>query len=129
MTQINRAEIKMLAEEIEQAVQGIAERYGIEIKRGNSTYDADGNHATVKINVSVIGENGEAVSPDAGAFEQYSQYDGIPADALNKRFGMYTFVGYKPRNRKYPYLVTIGGKQGTYKIPASKAKAIYDAGQ
>ena len=129
MTQINRPELQLLATEIEQAVQAVAEKHGIQIKRGNGTYDADGSHASLKIEMSVLGEDGKAVSPDAGAFEQYSQYDGIPADALNKRFGAYTFVGYKPRNRKYPYLVTIAGKTGTYKLPTAKAMSIYEAGQ
>lgn len=47
-----------LAEEIEQSLQGIAEKYGIQIKRGRGTFGS--GHFSMKLDIATVGEGGQA---------------------------------------------------------------------
>ena len=107
INKFDRPSCKIVGEAVDQALKGVADKFGITIKRKSGTFSE--NNYTIKIEASVIGENGLAISKEAEAFKQMAQYYGLAASDLNKKFTNwsgkeYQIVGLATKSSKYPIL-------------------------
>ena len=114
----NSENLKEMRGEINAALKGVEEKYGVNFSLGSISFTA--NDFRVKLTCTENTESGESVTPEALAFQRSAKSFGITkqlGDAFVSRGETYTIVGLLPRSKKYPLL----GKNAngvTYKFPA-----------
>ena len=116
--EFDKVNIKMICSEIDEAVQSVAEKYGIKLERGNASYRT--NNFVLKINGSVLTDTGQAMTREASDFQKMAPLFGLSADDLGKEFvangKRFVITGLKPRSPKYPILAAEVGTGTTYKF-------------
>jgi hypothetical protein len=117
VTAFNRQNIRQINSELEAALKQVAEKYGLEVKLGNTRFTGD--NFTTKVQVATVGEGGITMSKEATDFNRYKTILGINME-LGQEFERsgktYTIVGLKPRSKKYPILAKCSDSK-TYKLP------------
>lgn len=107
--------MKDLRPEIEDALAGVSEKYGIKMKVGNGAYSGLGGH--FKLLLSTTGENGE--TQESQTFKRLASDYGMDKEWLGKTFtsngDSYTIKGILPKRRKMPILV-IRNRDGSHRI-------------
>lgn len=122
MSKVNsfdRANIRQINAEIENALSAVAQKYGVEINLKNTRFSTD-NYST-KIEVCTL-NNGNVMTKEAIDFNRYKNIKGINAelgDAFNYQGDIFTITGYKSRSSKYPILAVSNNTDKTYKFPIS----------
>ena len=117
VTSFNRQNIRQINSELEAALKQVAEKYGLEVKLGNTRFSVD--NFTTKVQVATVGEGGITMSKEATDFNRYKTILGINME-LGQEFQRsgktFTIVGLKPRSKKYPILAKCSDGK-TYKLP------------
>lgn len=120
MTQINRQILKLMANDIESALQSVAKKYNVEMKYNGGRFTS--NNATIKIEISTINDNGELITREANDFKSLAKFYGLSADLYGKSFtthkDTYKIVGLKSKSHKYPILCERSDGK-IFKFPAS----------
>lgn len=121
----DRNTVRLFGEELQNALKGLAEKYGVSIKSAGATFARDGGNVTYKVAVAVIGEGGVAETKERSAFIQLAVMYGLQPTDLGKTFvhvgETVEITGLAPKSRKFPILGKKGGK--TYKFPVEAVKA------
>jgi len=106
ITNINAAALTTLDAEIRAAIAPIAEKYGVEFRRGRGVYG--GANGSLKIEISTIGDDGKAITQEAEDYKRYASWHEMDPTALGREFSVgiyrYTIVGLKPKSPKYPVI-------------------------
>ena len=112
--------LKALRVDMGEAIQAVADKYGIDIKGGNWSFTND----TVSMKFEGRVEGG--MSAEMLAIEMYSEMEtgteikyGDELD-FGARIGNAKVVGYKTRSRKYPFIIE--NNNGRYKIGVDTVK-------
>ena len=117
VTSFNRQNIRQINSELEAALKQVAEKYGLEVKLGNTRFTGD--NFTTKVQVATVGEGGITMSKEATDFNRYKTILGFNME-LGQEFQRsgktFTIVGLKPRSKKYPILAKCSDGK-TYKLP------------
>jgi len=117
VTSFNRQNIRQINSELEAALKQVAEKYGLEVKLGNTRFTGD--NFTTKVQVATVAEGGITMSKEATDFNRYKTILGINME-LGQEFQRsgktFTIVGLKPRSTKYPILAKCSDGK-TYKLP------------
>ena len=117
--QITKQMLKDLRPEIEDALKGISEKYGITMKLGNGHFG--GLTGDYKLLLTTTGENGE--TPESRDFTMYAATFGMDKEWFGKTFQSnghtYTIKGILPRKRKMPIL--LDRSDGTQRIMDEKS--------
>ena len=114
---LDKQTLKVIREKMNEAL-AVLEEIGIHTNVTNISYQDQ--NATVKVEISVMGENGEIVSKEALDYERYRDMYELPelGTTFQNRGQTYTITGLKPRSHKYPVLAErADGK--TFKFPRS----------
>lgn len=121
---MTKAILKALANEIEDALQDIAKKHNVQIRRGNGTYGE--TNATLKLEISDISEDGAVLDKEAETFLKMATHYGFVEDDLNKVFtsngSKYSISGLNPRRSKYPVSAIRLSDGGKYKFTAMYVK-------
>ena len=100
----NRPNIKGLRNEIDEALDRVAKRYGITISAGNCTFS--GNEANFKLKLNTIGEGGTIITQESQNWDFYKNRTECShlniGDTITIQGGRYTLTGYNTRARKAP---------------------------
>ncbi len=117
--QINKVLINQLRQDIESALSDVCEAHGLDIALGHCRYGKE--NAQFKLEVAIIGEDGEVRNAEAMAFEQSARRYGLQPEDLGKMFTYqgkrYSIAGLKTNRPKFPILATrADGK--SYKFPS-----------
>lgn len=122
--QIDKEFLRCLRSEINEALEPIAEKYGIKFDAGNASFSQF--NATIKLEIATA-QNGDFVTKEAQSFLTYAELLGLSKDFLNKEFSYfgtkYILTGYSPRSTKYPFIVTKVLDGGSYKLPKNAVTA------
>ena len=106
LKQFDATVLNALRSEMNEALKGIADKYGITIDAGKATYGH--GYATYKIDLAIIKEDGTAMTREATAFKMYANILGIKAEDLGREFEShgkrYKLTGYNTKKRKYPFV-------------------------
>jgi hypothetical protein len=100
----DRTTLRLINADIEQALKTVAEKYGVHMSLGGTSFTPD--NYTTKLNVS-IKRDGEVVTPEAKTFEKYAAYYKIDkklGDTFTHRGNKFTITGLKTSSPKYPVL-------------------------
>jgi len=121
ITQFNRQSLRDVRAKMNQAL-ALLEEVGVHAEVGSMSFESD--RATVKVQISVIGEGGEVVTQEAADYDRYREMYDLPelGSEFVDRGETYTITGFKPRSTKYPVLVTrADGKR--FKFPIITVRA------
>lgn len=95
-----------LRTEMNEALKGIAEKYGMTIDAGKATYGD--SYATYKLDLALVKEDGTAMTREATAFKMYANILGLKPEDLGREFGAngkrYRLTGYSTTKRKFPFV-------------------------
>ena len=117
---MNRAFIRNLRIEIDNALKAVGEKHNVSIHAGNARFDE--TSVSFKLQVNQINENGKVESPERKAFIEFSHVYGVDKnikidDKLRLWDGnVYQIVGLKTKSRKYPVLAKQLPNGKTYKF-------------
>ena len=102
--QFNRTNIKGLRNEIDEALDQVAKKYGITISAGNCTFS--GNEANFKLKLNTIGEGGTVITRESQNWDFYKNRTQCThlnvGDKITIQGNPYTLTGYNTRARKAP---------------------------
>lgn len=122
--EFNKSNLDKIGKDVEKALESVATKYGISIKKGSGSYSD--NNFTLKIEMATLSESGEVQSKEMSNFKSYAKVLGMSEKDLGKEFKVNgkTFVlsGYLPRSRKYPLLATNKQDGKQYKFPLEDVK-------
>ena len=104
---MNKQRAKELADALEEALAMFSNEHQVQIKVKGGTYES--HSLTVKVEMSEIGVDGVARTPEASAFVSYASRYGLDANDLNRTFSYggtnYIIRGLKTRAKKNNILV------------------------
>jgi hypothetical protein len=102
-----------LRTEMNEALKGIAEKYGMTIDAGKATYG--NSYATFKVELALVKADGSVGTREATMFRMYAKMLGMSPDDLGREFESngkkYKLTGYNPSKRKYPFVAEHDGKE------------------
>ena len=120
ITQFDKPTCKTIGMAMEQALQKVGEEFGVSIKRKSGSFTH--TNFTIKIEASVVGQNGVVLSREANNFKSYcGMYNLKPSD-LGRTFTSddgttYKVTGLSTRSDKYPILAESLKNGRVYKLP------------
>jgi hypothetical protein len=98
---LDKAALKMLAPEIEAAVQAVAAKHGVTLKYAGGTY---GDRAVIKLEIGLTGEAAEG--EQKRQFEQWCGLYGFNPEHYGAEFTVkhetFRLIGFNPSRDKYP---------------------------
>lgn len=104
INQFNRANIKGLRDEINEALSSVASKYGITITAGNCSFS--GNEANFKLKLNTIGEGGTVITRESQMWDLYKSRTNCShlkvGDTIMIQGTPYTLTGYNTRAKKAP---------------------------
>lgn len=117
---LDRTAVRRINSDIEAALKAVADRYGVQIKIGNSSFS--NTNCTTKIDISTVNEGGTVMTKEATDFNRFASSFGITkklGDTFDFRYDRYEITGLKPRSAKYPVLAKSLSSGKTFKFPVS----------
>lgn len=102
----DRATVKVLSEELERAVQSVAEKYGIKISWAGGNFSP--NAATIKLELAIIGGDGTAKTKeydDLMTMAPVLDILNIEARRYDSQVGDFHIVGYRAKAHKKPFII------------------------
>lgn len=115
---IDRAALRTISEEINEAIQAIAKRHGLEMKTAGGSYG--GTSGVVKVEVTIPGRGKEVVE-----FERYGAQFGVQPSDLGRTILVqgqpFELAGLNTKAPKFPFLAK-GADGRTYKLGADTVK-------
>jgi len=122
VTEFNRANLKNLRKQFQDAINAVAAKNGIKAGLGSISYTD--SQFTVKMTVETSGNKEAKVEKAKNGFPMDAFRVGLKEDALGKTFKSngrtFKITGVKTRRRKYPVsAVEVGGRGGKFKFPVS----------
>ena len=110
ITEFNRNNIKALRIEMDEALQTISKKYGIQIETGNASFS--GNEVTFKVKANAVGTNGTVITKEAEMFKRIKNIKGLGhlsvGDTIRIQGNAYTLTGFNNRAPKSPIQFTDG---------------------
>ena len=101
ITRFDKPNLRVLRDEIDAALKPVADKYGISLKAGNASFDAQ--TVRFKLQGAVISDDGVIKDEYRVALERYyPQY--VDVEVTLSRAGKAKVVGYNSRGRKYPFI-------------------------
>ena len=100
----NRPNIKGLRNEIDEALDRVAKKYGITISAGNCSFS--GNEANFKLKLNTKGTDGTVITDESRYWDMYKSRTNCShlkvGDKITIQGGTYILTGYNTRARKAP---------------------------
>lgn len=102
---IDKAMLKEMREEIDEALKALGEKHGVELHAGNASFTADGGH--FKLEISTITDSGQTMDRYAQEFLRYSYKHRVPKEALFCKLGSTGEIlrGFLVRARTVPFVI------------------------
>jgi hypothetical protein len=105
---ITKNTLKLLREDINQALKEVGEKHNVSLNTGNCSYDAQ--QATFKLGVVANSEDGKVVTKSELDFYEHCESFGLSKADFGKKYKVNGKVceinGLKPRSYKFPILAT-----------------------
>ena len=110
----NKPQIVQLRNEIDKALDRVANKYGITISAGNCTFS--GNEANFKLKLNTIGEGGTVITRESQMWDLYkgrTQCSHLSiGDEIQLQGNTYILSGYNTRAKKAPIQFTDSSGRG-----------------
>lgn len=124
--EFNRANVRILNEEILDALKPLAEKHGLVLEKNAKTYYRDRLPGMYQFIIRVEDDDGKVLDTKAQQFRDGALHVGLNPDDLGKEFlsrgSRYKITGLNLRARKYPVLAENLSNGKTYKFGESTVK-------
>ena len=124
--QFTKSNLNDLREDLNKVLSKYSSEVGIHCNVGDIRFSE--REANIKLTVSLPSTNGIFTTAEEEAFDLFSRLDSISVGlhevGTSRRLGEVKMVGYKARNRKYPYIVEQVSTGSRYKLSKSSARSI-----
>lgn len=114
--QFDRGILSAIDADVIEALKPVAEKYGIDISKGRGTFS--NTNFTMKIEMSVVGDDGNAVTKEVRDYQSYAHLYDLSPEWLGKTFmnngREFKICGLSMKAKKYPVLAECDGD--TYKF-------------
>ena len=124
--QFTKSNLNDLRSDLDKVLSKYSNEAGIHCNVGSIRFGE--REANIKLTVSLPSTNGMFTSAEEEAFNMFSRVDSISVGlhevGSSSSLGNVKMVGYKSRNRKYPYIVEQVSTGSRYKISTSSARSI-----
>jgi len=104
--EFDRPTLKLLRNEIDEALAKVGQKYGVTFQGGNIRYTAES--FKMQISAATKGVNGESEPAEVKDFKNSCFIYGMTPNDLGRQFLVsgesYKLIGYKPKNHKYPFV-------------------------
>jgi hypothetical protein len=123
----NRDSLKVLREDLENALKQVAEKHGIQATVGSASFTA--NNIVWKIELAVKDESGNAIDRHAEAFKVLATSYGLKPEDLGREFVVsgvkYQLKGINTRSRKFPVVADCITDGKSYAFPVVAVKSAF----
>ena len=110
----NKPQIVQLRNEIDKALDRVANKYGITISAGNCSFS--GNEANFKLKLNTIGDSGTVITRESQMWALYKNRTQCShlkvGDEIQLQGNTYTLTGYNTRAKKAPIQFTDSSGRG-----------------
>ena len=117
--------LKALRNELNDALKGVADKYGISIEAGNASFGY--GHASFKLELATVKDDGTVMSKEANDFLTYCTMLGLKQTDLGREFEVhgkkYKLKGYRLKSRKFPFIVECINDGKEYGLPEQIVKS------
>ncbi len=124
---LNNDSVKDIIAECQLALQAVADKFGLELKRKGCRYGQMDMPVPFTLQCTTTDKDGNTIDKDGQEFKDWATIYGLDPSDLGKTFksgtASYKIVGLKRRNRKYPIVAKNLRNGKTYKFPTSFVKA------
>jgi hypothetical protein len=118
ITEINRSNLKTLGDEIEEALQSIAKKHGVQIEVKGGNFGP--KNAMLKVEIATKTQDGIVLTREAKTFLDYADLIGFKKEDLGRTFkyhdALYQITGYNPRKKNGILATQVGTGRG-YAFP------------
>jgi len=118
--EFTRKNLKEIRADIDEALVGVGEKYGIELSAKNASFTP--NTCTFKLELGVVGSDGVTSSKEAESYKVNAGLFGLDPNWLGETFTAngktFKVIGLNTRAKKYPVVVQEVGSDGRYKFSA-----------
>jgi len=124
--QFTKSNLKNLRKDLDAVLSAYSKESGVHLSVGNIRFgDVE---ATIKLTATLPNSQGSFQTAEQEAFKRFAELDSISVK-LNElgtsiNLGTVKMVGYKSRNRKYPYIVEQVSTGSRYKLSTSSARSL-----
>jgi len=122
--EFTKSNLTELRRDLDTLLSEYSKRSGVHFNVGNIRFDS--NQATIKLSATLPSASGK--TPEEEAFDMFAKLDHIALKlgeaGSTRQLGDVKFVGYKSRNRKYPYIVEQIKTGSRYKMSTDQARRV-----
>lgn len=127
MNTINKESLRILRQELNNAVAEVAKAHGIKLEFGNAKYSTEGAWGTMTLNIATVNASGVVESKERAAFRVNAELLGFKPEDLGREFmlsgRLFKISGANPKSWAKPVLADdASGK--TYKFEADLVKRL-----
>lgn len=119
--QFDGTSVRKIMDEVRDALEPIAEKYGLVLDRKGSTYRRDALPVMLQFLIKVTDTDGNVLTAEAKAFQRYAVMFGLKAEDLGREFKnrgeTFRITGLKPKSPKFPVLAENVRSGKTFKFP------------
>ena len=115
---MTRSAARTIADDAQAALEDVAKRHGLTLKKGGGQYDPIEGTFTPKFTFICATEDGIPSDFSSNA-PLYGLTDADYGRIFSTHHGQFTICGIAPRSRKYPILAKCSNSGKTYKFAAS----------
>lgn len=115
---LTKEKVLDIQQDINCAIQEVAEKHGIQINMGNCRYNK--NNATMSLKIATVSNNGNVNTKERENFKNFAIAYGLCPDFLDHEFdhngNQYKIIGLNTRAHKFPVIVREISTGKNYKI-------------
>lgn len=123
---MNRQKVRALRAMLEQQLKGFE---GLHVQLGSARFTS--TSVTFKVELSEVGKDGTAETPEVAAFRSMAELHGLNKDDLGREFEhngrRFKVVGLNTKAKRYPVLCEHQGTGRTYKFGATTVRHLLAA--
>lgn len=127
---ITRPIAKQLREELQEAIQTVAKKHGLQITMGNCTVDTYGSYANFKMEVATKNDNGRAKTKQSEDYLKRCHFHNLKPEYLGQEFEWhgtkFRLDGLNTRSVQYPILGTRLRDNRKVKMPAHWVRMAFE---
>lgn len=124
LKEFDRQSVKMLRPQLEEALAGFGEAYGVAVNVGKARYTTQ--NVVFSIEFAVTDDGGQAQTQEVRDFRERAPLHGLSADDLNRTFirGLetYSIVGWNRKAIRYPIIAAHNRTGKVYKFTVEVVK-------
>jgi len=124
--QFTKSNLNDLRNDLDAVLSKYSKESGIHFNIGNIRFNEV--ESTIKLTATLPNANGKIQTAEQKAFNMFAKMDSISVKlnglGSSRNLGTVKMIGYKSRNRKYPYIVEQVSTGSRYKLSASSARSL-----